>query len=58
MTDGHAETKMDSGEENVGAVGTVLMVSQEGENYEVDTAVACMSELVKTIMDGKLFERF
>ena len=31
---------------------TVLLVSQEGESYEVPIAEAIMSELVKTMVDG------
>jgi hypothetical protein len=46
MTD---EEKKDTQEEET---GTVSLVSQEGDSFDVPMGVARMSELVKTMIDG------
>ena len=44
------EEKKDQTEEET---GTVSLVSQEGDSFDVPMGVARMSELVKTMIDGE-----
>jgi hypothetical protein len=48
MSDAMDEKKDDQEEET----GTVSLVSQEGDSFDVPMGVARMSELVKTMIDG------
>jgi hypothetical protein len=44
-------SKTDDAEEAL--TGKCVLISQEGEQFNVDKQVACMSELVKTMMDDE-----